>query len=118
MPLKDSVPRAPAKVAVPPTTRARPENDTRSPPPLAQACALRALSFSVPRPPRRVALPLNVMQVELVNVPLPEPLSVPLPMGRPRPFMDALPAAVSPLTCPEAVPEYEAENERVRAAPA
>lgn len=82
------------------------------------AWPFRAFSFRVPRPPRRTALPLKVTQVELVNVPVADPFSVPLPIGRPRPDMIALPAAVLPLTCPEPVPWYEAVNERVRAAPA
>ncbi|HET7353050.1 MAG TPA: hypothetical protein VFJ11_03250 [Gaiellaceae bacterium] len=56
--------------------------------------------------------------MELVNVPVADPFRVPLPIGRPRPDMMALPAAVLPLTCPEPVPWYEAVNERVRAAPA
>lgn len=90
---------------MPPTTRARPENETLSAALLlAHAWALRTLSLRDPRPPLTVNLALNVTHVELVNVPVPDPFSVPLPIGLPRPDMVALPAAVLPLTCPEAVP--------------
>ena len=63
LPLKDTRPRPPAKVAVPPVTVAAPEKETLLPPPDAHAWARRALSRSEPDLPLSTALPLNVTHV-------------------------------------------------------
>jgi hypothetical protein len=104
-----SAPVAPANFLVPPTTCARPENETLSAAlSLAQACPPRIASRSEPRAPLTVALPSKVTQVGLVKVPSPDPLSVLLPIGLPRPDIVPTPAAFLPLAYPEPVPEYEA----------
>jgi hypothetical protein len=104
-----SAPRAPVNFLLPPTTRALPWNETLSAVlSLAQACPPRIASRSEPRAPLIVALPSNVTHVGLVKVPSPDPLSVLLPIGRPRPDIVPTPAAFLPLAYPEPVPEYEA----------
>jgi hypothetical protein len=113
------VPRAPANAPVAPTTRAVPEKETRAPPePLAHASAPRAASRKEPWRPVSRALPLKVTQLELVKLPVAEPLRVLAPIGLPLPWIVALPEAVLPLTWPEPVPAYVAEKECIRAAPA
>jgi hypothetical protein len=54
--------------------------------------------------------------VELVNVPVADPLSVLAPIGLPLPRMVALPEAVWPFAWPAPVPAYVAEKECTRAA--
>ena len=94
-----SVPRAPANLLVPPTTRALPENETLPPAPsVPHAWASCTASRREPRAPRKVARPRKAPQDELVISPIADPLSVLLPISRPRPDNAAPPAAFSPLT--------------------
>jgi hypothetical protein len=82
-----------------------PEKETRLPPePPAHACATLTASRNEPRRPVSLALPLKVTQVELVKVPVADPLRVLAPIGLPLPRMVALPDAILPLTWPEPVP--------------
>ena len=63
LPLKDTRPRSPAKVAVPPVTVAAPEKETLLPPPDAHAWARCTLSRSEPILPLSAALPLKLTHV-------------------------------------------------------
>jgi len=109
--VKVSVPRAPAKVEVPPLTDAVPEKDTMVDiAAAAQARAPRTVNLIAPGAPLRTALPLNSTHVWLVKTPCPEPRSVLAPMSLPRPVAVALPEALVPLTWPVAVPVYVALN--------
>ena len=99
VPLNESVPRAPAKLEVPPVTLALPLNATE----LAfaadaHACAPRTLNLIDPLRPLRTTLPLNATHVALVATPAPVPESVLRPMGLPRPVAVPLPEALVPLT--------------------
>ena len=115
VPVNEMVPRACAKVEVPPVIRALPENETLVAVALpAHACALLAASFSVPRVPLRTAVPLKTRHVLLVKTPLPEPFRVPCPIV-PRPEAVTLPEALVPLTVPDPCPVYEAVKARCTA---
>src|SRR5580765_3657894 len=100
VPVKDTVPRAPANLAEPRVTLARPVNDAPLAAP-AHACPPRSESLIAPGRPLSRAVPVKSMHSPVTN-PWPEARNVLGPIGLPRPVAVALPDAALPFACPDA----------------